>query len=84
MADFSDDVMRLLIKMPGRNEWVFCPQCRLQHQLIYGDKAYLTDRVGSLHWAIMHLFDDHKWTRDNIADWLEDMEDQMDLTFGGK
>jgi hypothetical protein len=41
------------------------------------------DRRRSLHKIVIHLNDTHKWTRDQIADWLDGLYDQgmTDLAF---
>jgi hypothetical protein len=34
-----------------------------------------------LHSTIMHLNDRHKWSRERIADWVESLEEYVDLEF---
>ena len=40
-------------------------------------KIYASYPPISLHTAIMHLNDDHKWTREAIADWVDTIPDLM-------
>jgi hypothetical protein len=41
-----------------------CPACR---------------EIGLLTWLIQHLNDDHRWSREQIADWLEGRFPDMTL-----
>jgi hypothetical protein len=78
--DFGMSMIPYLPKMPGYGEWTRCPKCREYHERVYGALAGGHDNIGTIHWAIMHLYDDHRWTREQIADWLETLED-IDLEF---
>ena len=45
------------------NNKATCPQC--------------TAAIGSLLSTVTHLNDEHKWTRERIADWLETEEEKL-------
>lgn len=47
-------------QLPGAGQWARCPDCRA---------------IAGLHSVIAHLNDDHKWDRNRIADWLDELAD---------
>lgn len=53
--------------LPGLSERTTCPQC--QH-------------AGTVEWAVMHLNDSHRLTREDIADWLDSLD--INLSFNVK
>lgn len=59
------DLGALSWKLPGADQYIQSP-CPKTCQY-YDDRA-------SLRWFIMHLNDDHKWTREQIADWIETLD----------
>lgn len=87
MPDTDDDPYEILAwylpdeilawYLPGLRDISTCPdseeECSL---LIRGSGHNLVGRVGSL---IVHLNDDHKWRREQIADWLDSLD--LDLSF---
>jgi hypothetical protein len=75
---WRDEMLDSLHKMPGYCVWVLCPQCEVVHALKYGEGG-TTEYQRSVHGAIIHLNDVHKWSRDQIADWLESLD--IDLSF---
>ncbi len=52
-------------------EVVGCPEChKTSHELVY-----LTEVAT----VILHLNDDHHWTRPRIAEWVKSIEDALDM-----
>lgn len=67
MPDTDDDLYEILAwYLPGLRDISTCPDS--EHNLV--------GRVGNL---IVHLNDDHKWRREQIADWLDSLD--LDLSF---
>jgi hypothetical protein len=62
-------VARLLNLIPSKTHMGFitCPACT---------------GVSTVPVIIIHLNDGHKWSREDIADWLETLD--LDLTIGGE
>lgn len=54
--------------LPGMLTFIRCPAC-----------PQGTDRTRSVSEQIVHLNDEHRWTREQVADWLESLD--VDLTF---
>lgn len=77
------DMIKYLSSLPGYQEWIRCPQCEELDKIMYGAKA--NTKIRFLHGAIIHLNDVHKWSREQIADWLETLEEKgIDLAFKEK
>lgn len=59
---------------------VECPddsvRCRIENGVRLGDRRRYVDSLWNM---IQHLNDDHKWTRERIADWLDSLD--LDLEF---
>ncbi len=59
------DVMPFLAKYPWAHRKVTCPACNVM------------DKPRAIHCVIaFHLNDDHRWTREQIADWVATIEPQ--------
>lgn len=58
----GDDNVSILAKsLPGMEQQIMCPRC---------------DFGNSMYHIVQHLNDHHKWSRDKIADWLDDLADR--------
>lgn len=69
-ATESAKLMTKALALPGMNQKPPpCPQCHQKH-------AFLASMV-------MHLNDKHRWTRERIANWLQDQHDEgvIDISF---
>jgi hypothetical protein len=61
-------------ELPGMNQQVYCPvSCDVSWTLV----------TSSLKSTIIHLNDYHRWSRDDIADWLDELADAgiIDIDF---
>lgn len=67
---FSDaQVMRNILKLfPCANKYAVCPKA-----------CPYTGRGATVMGVIMHLNDDHRWPRQKIADWLEQLDININL-----
>jgi hypothetical protein len=67
----SDQFSKLANDLPGVREHVSLP-CECVNKPVFSRKVTLRN-------AIIHLNDKDRWTRDQIADWLESLD--IDLRF---
>lgn len=75
-SDFSS----LSRNLPGMNEMVDCPACGYDKHL----DATVGPQQRSTVWrTVQHLNDRHRWTRESIADWLDELHDNgvVDIEF---
>lgn len=63
-VDKNDSPERLAALLPGVEEKVMCPN---YHARLWR---------GSVYDTIIHLNDTHKWPREKIADWIDELADQ--------
>lgn len=71
-ADYSDSGALLETVLPALEQTVACPACGNSDDPVCSSGE-------CLEWIIIGLNDRHKWTREQIADWLESLD--IDLTF---
>lgn len=77
------ELSELADHLPGVNEKVDCPALKGFYVLPGGPVKHVCNRTHSpLKSIIMHLNDGHKWSREQIADWLDKLyEEGVDLAF---
>lgn len=62
-------------QLPGVDAIVICPACTVQDSPLWEKKLW---------YVIQHLNDQHEWSRESIADWLDTLPDEIDITFKTK
>ena len=67
---------KLLDIVPDMNTPVTCPATE-EYQGVVSGCPYST----SVWYTIQHLNDQHQWTREKIADWIDDLQDNHGLNF---
>lgn len=71
--EFEAEMLELYEYLPGANiEGICCP-----------DESHEKPHWTDLHDMIIHLNDHHHWSRERIADWVDEFEDKegVDLSF---
>lgn len=72
----SSETTRSLSKqLPGVDAIVVCPACTVTDSPPWEK---------SLWYIIQHLNDQHEWSRERIADFLDELPDEIDITFKTK
>lgn len=70
-SEFEDQMLEVYMNLPGADVLLPCPHC--------GEGSELTE-------VIIELNDTHKWSREAIADWVDNLHDSgfVDLSFKEK
>lgn len=63
----DDDDKKGVVRFPILDAVSGCPACQFVHNEYIG-------------FVITHLNDEHRWTRERIADWIETREQRIDAT----
>jgi hypothetical protein len=74
MPSSGTSIAALATKLPGMEHVTTCPVCEKDSLLPYNDTLYM---------LIQHINDLHNWSREEIADWLDNLHDDgiVDLSF---
>lgn len=70
-------------QLPGIKQQVEYPcECRCRHRQLHSDGTVRMNRT-ELGIVIMHLNDTHRWPREKIADWMDELADsgEIDIDF---
>jgi hypothetical protein len=64
--------------LPGMDTDVDCPvgECNDMNMNKFGEWEVIGHQRGSLWRIIQHLNDQHRWTREKIADWIDELHDK--------
>lgn len=71
----KETTSQLSKQLPGVDAIVTCPACTVQDSPPWEKKLW---------YVIQHLNDQHRWSRESIADWLDALPEEIDITFKTK
>ena len=74
-SSFKETAASLSKQLPGVDAIVVCPACTVTDSPPWEK---------SLWYIIQHLNDQHEWSRERIADFLDELPDEIDITFKTK
>lgn len=71
----KETTSQLSKQLPGVDAIVVCPACTVTDSPPWEKKLW---------YVIQHLNDQHEWSRERIADFLDELPDEIDITFKTK